>query len=90
MKLKMIKPPHLGQKDMVCNTDFGTFAVDLGQVLEVSDAAGTAILGTWGPCFQVVSEGQKAAKAMAEVSSPEEEAEIEATKMAKGYSNKKV
>ena len=91
MKLKMLKGPHLGQKDMICNTSHGTFAVDLGGILEVSDLAGHEILGKWGACFQQVLESTKPVSAKVQVEdSLEKQAEAEASKMMKTYATKKV
>ena len=104
MKLKMIKAPHAGQKDMVVNTNHGTYAVDLGETIDVKDEAGNEILGKWGSCFQQVMGGDSKAavnktvsvKVTAQVKKEDSEdatekaAEIEANKMAKSYPNKKV
>jgi len=72
---------------MVCQTQYGTRSFELGQDVEVSDNEGAAIMASpFGICF----ERSAVSKAQAENVSPEAQAEIEATKMAKNYSNKKV
>jgi len=93
MKLKLIKSPHLGQKEMVCNTNHGTYAVDLGGTVEVNDQAGHEILGKWGACFQQVLQSESkpmavSTKVIEAEASPEAEAALEATKVVKNYAKK--
>lgn len=86
MKLKLLKGPRPGQNDMVCHTDFGTYAVKVGDTMEVSDAAGHAIMAKWVGCFKMVKAAPKVKEP-----SPEKVAEAEANKMmSKGYDKKKV
>ena len=53
MKIKMIKGPRPGQSDMVCMTTNGTYAVKIGETIDVTDTAGQEILSQWGSCFQL-------------------------------------
>ena len=44
MKLKLVKAPRPGQKDMTCHTAAGTFSMKVGETKEVSDVAGAELL----------------------------------------------
>jgi len=79
MQLLLSKPIHAGQKDMIFNSEYGTYALELGVPKNISEAAGNAILEQWGAYVTRVAP-----------QSVEAIAEAEANKMAKAYSNKKV
>ena len=53
MRLKMIRGPRPGQKEMVCLTASGAYSAEIGKVLEVSDTAGHEIMTRWAGCFEV-------------------------------------
>ena len=77
MKLKLLKAPRPGQKDMVVHTEFGTYSVKAGETLEVSDEAGHAIMAKWNTCFLMLAAEPK--------KTPSKE-----TKMKSSYENKKL
>lgn len=75
MRLKLLRAPTAGAKDMVCQTDKKTYDVKVGDTLEVPDQEGHAIMQKWGHCFEV---------AKAAAPAPEEK-----SVQPQGYENKK-
>lgn len=96
MKIKLLRAPHHGQKDIVCNTPMGTFAMDVGDELEVPEETGHHIMGRWPGCFQMVAAEKKTQEplpAEPKVQEPETESEPapveKREKIMAGYQNKR-
>jgi hypothetical protein len=88
MKIKMIKGPRPGQRDMVCSTAHGTFAIELDQVIDIEDKQALAAMNQWPGCFHQVSDApaKKVEKAPEVL---EAKAEVEAAKVMQSYQVKK-
>ena len=81
MLLKMVRSPNPGQKDMICQWAGKTVELEIGKTITVAEDEGKELLAKWPSCLvAIVPEAipSKAATASTD------------TKVAKGYSNKKV
>lgn len=56
MKLKMVRGPRPGQKDMVAQTKKKTYAVSIDGILDVPEEDGHEIMTLWPQCFKIEQE----------------------------------
>lgn len=91
MKIKLIRTPRPGQPDMVFQTQLGTYSVEMGGSVELTDEEASVAMGRWPGCFAKQDEKtEEEAPVKSVEKAAEEEADEEAAKMVKGYKNKKL